>query len=125
MLGKGEPQSTGAFHCDGIKLSITERQHFERKLQDHVKSLYRYSIKQQTLDDLVSVEFKPVIRNEKDLAAHHEHLCVVKIHVKYFHGLIWPEKEGPIAYKALHEEQESKIRTYSFEEWSDAFRINN
>ncbi|KAK7480444.1 hypothetical protein BaRGS_00028363 [Batillaria attramentaria] len=108
---------TGGYVCDGVTLNKQERSYFQSRLRGEVfeKNLKVYP-NEPIPDDLVTVKFLPVEADPRE-----EDLCVVKITVKPFHGIIWPDHSGPVAYKMVLADAggDSRLERMSFEDWKD------
>lgn len=109
--------STGRFICDGIKLEDGERRYFKDRICELVEKM-RFFPRENSDRDIVEVSFLPVEAEDKS-----PNVCVVKLTVKYFHGITWPEGAEPQAFRVTRERdgRNSTVVQVQYDEWLEAF----
>ena len=109
--------STGRFICDGIKLEDGERRYFKDRIRELVEKM-RFFPRENSDRDIVEVSFLPVEAEDKN-----PNVCVVKITVKYFHGIIWLEGAEPQAFRVIRQRdgRNSTVVQVQYDEWLEAF----
>ena len=106
---------TGRFICKGTNLTQTERDYFKEKLGCEVEQMKYHPDTRRPPEDLVIVEFPPV----KERGQFSKTLCIVKIIVKHYHGILWTEVKGPLAFKVVGSGTQSDI--VQIHDWISAF----
>ena len=108
---------TGRFKCDGIQLDEEESAHFRDELRSTMKNMECFP-QVELPDDLVEVSFPSVLVPRGGNA----NLRVVKISVNYFHGILWPKGDGPLAFQVIRDGLWSKIVRVGFHDWIGAIQ---
>ncbi|KAK7442690.1 hypothetical protein BaRGS_00040506, partial [Batillaria attramentaria] len=107
VTGKRYTISTQKYLCEGTVLDYIQQQNLRRAIQEKVRKEMLW-VGLSKPDHPVGIKFHPVKNDEPDLV-------VVEVFVRYFHGVVFYDREGPEAYTVAADGHD--IHRISLEQW--------